>query len=77
MRQTDGLREADMGVFEKEKKRSEVEAHESDAVQKKNRGGIYRLAENRPGIIWGIAGSLLGAYLFLSRNHISDPTKPH
>ncbi len=54
-----------MGIFGKGKKeRSEAEAHESDAVHKKNRGGIYRLMENRPWIFWGMAVSLLSAFVF-------------
>ena len=50
--------EVGMGIFRKGKEQNETNGHEVDAAVKKTRGGIFRLYEKKPWIVWGMAVSL-------------------
>ncbi len=53
-----------MGIFRKGKGTEEANAQEVDAADKKTRGGIFRLYEKKPWIVWGMAVSLFSAFVF-------------
>lgn len=53
-----------MGIFRKGKEQNETNGHEVDAAVKKTRGGIFRLYEKKPWIVWGILISLFSAFVF-------------
>lgn len=53
-----------MGIFRKGKGQREADAQEVDVAHKKTRGGIFRLYEKKPWIVWGMAVSLFAAFVF-------------
>lgn len=53
-----------MGIFRKGKERGAADGHEVDGAGQKTRGGIFRLYERRPWMVWGIGVSLISAFVF-------------
>ncbi len=53
-----------MGIFKKGKGRGEADAHKVDTAVQKTRGGIFRLYDKKPWMVWGIGISLFAAFVF-------------
>lgn len=53
-----------MGIFRKGKGQGKADEYKVDAADQKTRGGIFRLYDRKPWMVWGIGISLFAAFVF-------------